>query len=122
MACASKSQPTNREVAAELGVNQATVGKGRRRFVSDRLDGLLDEPRPGAPHTVGDDEVERVVVKTLEENPPDAAHWSTRSMAKATGLSSTTVSRIWRAFGLKPHLTEREIVTVSGLGMARASQ
>lgn len=122
MACASKSRPTNQEVASELGVNQATVGKWRRRFVSDRLDGLLDEPRPGAPRTVGDDEVQRVVVKTLEENPPDAAHWSTRSMARATGLSSTTVGRIWRAFGLKPHLAEREIVTVSGLGMARASR
>jgi len=106
LACAEKSAPTNGEVAARLKVNQATVGKWRRRFVADRLDGLFDEPRPGVPRTITDDMVERVVVKTLEEKPADATHWSTRSMADATGMSSTTVGRIWRAFGLKPHLTE----------------
>jgi transposase len=93
-------------VAAKVGVNQATVGKWRRRFVADRLDGLFAEERPGAPRTVSDDMVERVVVKTLEEKPADATHWSTRSMAKATGMSPTTIGRIWRAFELKPHRSE----------------
>ena len=73
---------------------------------SDRLDGLHDEPRPGAPRSIGDDDVERVIVKTLEETPRDATHWSTRSMAAATGMSQSAVSRIWRAFGLKPHLVD----------------
>ncbi len=106
LACAGKDQPSNQAVAAKVGVNQATVGKWRRRFVVDRLDGLFDEERPGAPRTVSDDMVERVVVKTLEEKPADATHWSTRSMAKATGMSATTIGRIWRAFELKPHRSE----------------
>ena len=97
---------TNREVAGRLGVHQNTVGKWRRRFVELRLDGLWDDPRPGAPRTVSDADVERVIVKTLEEAPADATHWSTRSMAKAAGMSQTTVSKIWRAFGLKPHLAD----------------
>jgi transposase len=96
----------NYQVAERLGVNQATVRKWRTRFIARRLEGLSDEPRPGAPRTITDDDVERVIVKTLEETPPDATHWSTRSMAKATGMSQSTVSRIWRAFGLKPHQTE----------------
>ena len=94
------------EVADQLGTTRATVGKWRRRFLRDRCDGLLDEPRPGAPRTIGDDDVERVVVRTLESLPRDATRWSTRSMAKACGLSSATVSRIWRAFALKPHRSE----------------
>jgi len=94
------------EVAERLGVNSHTVGKWRRRFLTDRLDGLHDEPRPGTPRTISDDEVEAVIVKTLEETPVDATHWSTRSMAKATGMSQSAVSRIWRAFGLKPHLVD----------------
>ena len=93
-------------VAGELGTTRATVGKWRRRFLLDGCDGLLDEPRPGAPRTIGDDEVERVVVKTLESLPRDATHWSTRSMAKECGLSAATVSRIWRAFCMKPHRYE----------------
>ncbi len=97
---------TNNEVAERLGVHPATVSKWRRRFVERRLDGLADEPRPGAPRTITDAQVEEVIVKTLEETPPDATHWSTRSMAKATGMSQSAISRIWRAFGLKPHLTE----------------
>jgi len=101
LACAAGA--TNREVAAELRVNPATVGKWRRRFVADRLDGLFDEPRPGATRTVTDDKVERVIVKTLEEKPADATHWSTRAMARATGMSQTSISLIWRAFGLQPH-------------------
>lgn len=97
---------TNQQVAAAENVHQVTVGKWRARFVTQRLDGLHDEPRPGAPRTISDDDVERVIVKTLEEVPRDATHWSTRSMAAASGLSQTAVSRIWRAFGLKPHLAE----------------
>ena len=97
---------TNVEVADRLGVSSATVSKWRRRFAVRRLDGLHDEPRPGVPRTVTDDDVERLIVKTLEETPRDATHWSTRSMARATGMSQSTVSRVWRAFGLKPHLTE----------------
>ncbi len=97
---------SNVEVADRLGVNRMTVGKWRSRFVSDRLDGLHDEPRPGGPRSIGDDDVERVIVKTLEETPRDATHWSTRSMAKAAGMSQSAVSRIWRAFGLKPHLVD----------------
>jgi transposase len=106
LACAEKDQPTNGEVAARLGVNQATVSKWRRRFVAERLDGLFDDPRPGVPRKITDDKVEAIVVKTLEETPRDATHWSTRSMAKASGVSPRTVARIWRAFGLEPHLTE----------------
>jgi len=104
IACASGK--TNTEVASELKVSQATVGKWRARFVERRLDGLFDEDRPGAPRTISDDQVERVVVKTLEEKPRDATHWSTRSMAKATGMSQSAVSRIWRAFELQPHRSE----------------
>lgn len=106
LACAEGDQPTNQQVAARLRVNQATVGKWRRRFVADRLEGLYDEDRPGAPRTISDDMVEAVVVKTLEETPADATHWSRRSMAKAAGTSPTTIGRIWRAFELKPHLAE----------------
>jgi len=96
----------NAEVAAKLGVNQATVGKWRRRFVAARLDGLSDEPRPGAPRKITDDRVEAVIVRTLEQKPKDATHWSTRSMAKAMGMSQTSISLIWRAFGLQPHRAE----------------
>jgi len=104
LACAEGA--TNNEVAARVGVNQATVCKWRGRFVARRLDGLHDEPRPGVPRTITDEDVERVIVKTLEETPTDATHWSTRSMAQAAGMSQSAISRIWRAFGLKPHLTE----------------
>ena len=104
LACASGD--TNQAVADQLRVNQATVGKWRRRFVERRLEGLFDEPRPGAKRTITDDKVEVVIVKTLEEKPTDATHWSTRSMAEATGMSQTAVSKIWRAFGLQPHRAE----------------
>lgn len=93
----------NEAIATELSVTPHTVGKWRRRFLERGPDGLLDEPRPGAPRTIGDDQVEAVIVKTLEATPTDATHWSTRSMAHATGLSQSSVSRIWRAFGLQPH-------------------
>jgi transposase len=93
-------------VAKKLHVNQATVGKWRRRFLANRLAGLSDDPRPGAVRTVTDERVEAVIVKTLEELPEDATHWSTRAMAKQLGMSQSSISRIWRAFGLKPHLVD----------------
>ena len=96
----------NKTVARRLRLSPATVGKWRTRFARERLDGLLDEPRPGAPRTVTDDQVEQVVVTTLETTPPGVTHWSTRSLARATGLSRMTISRIWRAFGLRPHRSE----------------
>ncbi len=97
---------SNAAVAAELGVTTQTVGKWRRRFLLQRVAGLLDEPRPGAPRRVTDADVERVIRTTLEQRPRDATHWSTRSMAEATGLSQSTISRMWRAFALVPHRTE----------------
>jgi len=97
---------TNREVARELRVSETTVGKWRSRFVARRLNGLFDEPRPGHPRTITDEKVEAVIIKTLEEKPKDATHWSTRSMAKAMGMSQTSISLIWRAFGLQPHRAE----------------
>jgi transposase len=96
----------NRDIAARLRCHPTTVGKWRARFAARGLDGLHDEPRPGKPRTLSDEDVERVIVKTLEETPPDATHWSSYSMARATGMSQSSVSRIWRAFGLKPHLAE----------------
>jgi transposase len=104
LACADGG--TNLEVAARLGVHDDTVGRWRNRFIDRRLDGLHDEPRPGKPRTISDEDVERVIVKTLEETPANATHWSTRSMAAATGMSQTAISKIWRAFGLKPHRVE----------------
>jgi transposase len=97
---------SNTAVCRTLHVDRNTVGKWRGRFLRQRLDGLLDEPRPGAPRTVRDAEVERVVTLTLEATPRDATHWSTRTMAARCGLSQSTVSRIWRAFGLQPHRTD----------------
>ena len=96
----------NTVVARQLGITQQTVGKWRQRFLDHRLDGLLDEPRPGAPRQVGDAQVERVVRLTLESTPAAATHWSTRAMAKRSGLSQSTIARIWRAFGLQPHRVE----------------
>jgi transposase len=103
---ASANGATNQQVAAELGVNPTTVGKWRSRYVARGLDGLSDDPRPGAPRKITDDRVEQVLVKSLEEAPPEGTRWSTRSMAAATGLSQTAVSRIWRAFGLQPQQAE----------------
>ena len=104
LACASGLD--NQTVAKKTRVTPQTVGKWRARFIERRIDGLLDEPRPGAPRQIGDDTIESVIVRTLESTPPGATHWSTRDMAKATGLSHMTVSRIWAAFGLQPHRTE----------------
>ncbi|HEX2714369.1 MAG TPA: IS630 family transposase [Candidatus Acidoferrales bacterium] len=97
---------SNTTVAAQLSARLQTVGKWRRRFLERRLDGLLDEPRPGAPRKLSDAAVERVLTLTLEKRPPDATHWSTRSLAQRCGLSQSTVSRIWRAFALQPHRAE----------------
>ncbi len=94
------------QVATDLGVTPQTVGKWRSRFLVDRLGGLVDEPRSGRPRSVSDEDVEALIVKTLETAPTDATHWSTRSMAAAIGLSQSTVSRVWRAFGLQPHREE----------------
>jgi len=96
----------NKQVAARLGIVPATVGKWRARFVVKRLDGLLDEPRPGAPRTISDEQIEAVIVATLERTPKDATHWSRASMAAQTGLSRSTIGRIWREFRLKPHLAD----------------
>jgi transposase len=93
----------NTVVARELRLTKQTIGKWRSRFLRQRLDGLLDEPRPGAPRRIGDADVERVMRLTLETAPRDATHWSTRAMARRCGLSQTAVSRIWRAFSLRPH-------------------
>lgn len=98
---------SNGEIAGLIGVSRPTVTKWRRRFADRRIDGLTDEPRPGRPRTVTDQQVEQVVVKTLESKPRDATHWSTRSLAAEMGMSADAVWRIWQAFGLKPHLQER---------------
>ena len=97
---------TNNQVADKVGVNQTTVVKWRKRFIEQRLDGLVDEPRPGAPRTISDADVEALVVRTLEDKPADATHWSTRDLAAKSGVSASSVGRIWRAFGLKPWLTD----------------
>lgn len=104
LGCAASA--SNESVAKKLRVTAQTVGKWRRRFLAKRLDGLLDEPRSGAPRKISDANVEDVVTRTLESMPKGATHWSTRGMAKEVGLSRETIGRIWRAFGLQPHRTE----------------
>lgn len=103
---ASVPGTTNLAIASRLAISNLTVGKWRRRFLVRRVDGLLDEPRPGAPRSISDADVERVITLTLESKPTTATHWSTRSMARRTKMSQTAISRIWRAFGLQPHRTE----------------
>jgi transposase len=103
LACASHQDhtgKTNKQVASELGVSLPTVGKWRQRFIENRLEGLHDETRPGAPRKITDEQVEEVVLKTLGSLPKNATHWSTRTMAKATGLSQSAIVRIWHAFAL----------------------
>ena len=97
---------TNLAIAARLGVTRVTAATWRKRFAVSRLDGLIDAPRPGAPRKIGDEKIAEVVTTTLETMPAAATHWSTRSMAKATGVSTSTVHRIWRAFSLQPHRSE----------------
>jgi transposase len=96
----------SKSVAAELGVHEHTVGKWRRRFLKERVDGLLDEARLGRPRTIDDDQVAAVIERTLRSTPADATHWSIRSMGNATGFSHTTIRRIWTAFGLQPHRSQ----------------
>src|ERR1700676_2298609 len=103
---ASAEGLSNQSVARKLRSSLGLVGKWRARFLKARLEGLYDEPRPGAPRTVSDAQVEQVVIRTLESTPRGESHWSTRGLAKATGLSRMTISRIWRAFGLQPHRTD----------------
>src|SRR5512140_1886646 len=93
---------SNLQIAELERVTRQTVGKWRGRFLKNRLDGLIDEARPGAPRRISDERIEQMLVRTLESMPRDATHWSTRAMAKACGLSQSSVSRIWRAFGLQP--------------------
>jgi transposase/transcriptional regulator with XRE-family HTH domain len=104
LACAESRN--NKETAVLLRCHEDTVGKWRRRFIDKRLDGLVDEPRPGRKPTITDEQVEEVVVATLEEIPEDATHWSRASMAKRSGLSKSTIGRIWKAFRLKPHVAD----------------
>jgi len=104
LACADGGD--NTEVGERLGLRRQTVGRWRSRFIQNGVDGLLDEPRPGAPRKISDAAVENVVTLTLESRPTDATHWSTRSLAKRAGISRTSVARIWRAFGLRPHRSE----------------
>ncbi|ODQ97451.1 DDE endonuclease [Mycobacterium sherrisii] len=101
LACEGDS--SNTQIARDLGVTRGMVTKWRNRFAADRLEGLLDEPRPGRPRVVGDERIEALITATLESTPPEATHWSTRSMAEHLGLSQSMVSRVWRAFGLAPH-------------------
>jgi transposase len=103
---AAAAGDSNGDIAVDLNITVQTVGKWRQRFLDDRLEGLVDEPRPGAPRTISDAQVEEVIAKTLESKPDQATHWSTRGMAKAVGLSQTAIGRIWRAFGLQPHRQE----------------
>ena len=104
LACAQGGE--NWEVAARLAIDKDTVGKWCRRFIEHRIDGLRDAPRSGAPRTIEDGRIEALIVKTLESAPKNATHWSSRGMAKASGLSTSSVQRIWRAFGLQPHRLE----------------
>ena len=104
---AAAGQLTNAEIAELEGVSRPTVTKWRNRFAAKRLEGLMDEPRPGRPRTITDEQVERVVITTLETKPKNATHWSTRSMAKQAGVTADAVLRIWHAFGLQPHRQER---------------
>jgi len=96
----------NSEIARALGVTRPTVRTWRERFAEHRLDGLSDEPRCGAPRRIDDDRIEAIIVRTLETKPTDATHWSTRGMARASGVSASSVHRIWRAFALQPHRSE----------------
>ena len=104
LACADGLE--NKAVGRQLDVHPQTVGKWRRRFLVHRVEGLRDEPRPGAPRTIEDKRIEAVISRTLESQPKGATHWSSHGMARQTGLSVSTVQRIWRAFGLKPHRQE----------------
>ncbi len=106
LACAERPEASNSDIAAELGLHRQTVRVWRERFRTRGVEGLTDEPRPGAPRTISDEQLERVIATTLEQAPPNGTHWSTRLLAQQLGMSQTAVSRIWRAFALQPHRTE----------------
>lgn len=110
---------SNTQVAVDLGVHPVTVGKWRRRFIERRLDGLCDEERPGRPPSITDEQVEAVIVATLEDIPSDATHWSRAQMARWSGLSRSSIGRIWKAFGLKPHLSETFTLSADPLFVAK---
>lgn len=99
------------EVAVFLRISNSTVGLWRKRFLESGIDGLFDEPRAGAPRQMDDERIEEIIIKTLETTPEGATHWSTRLMAKKLNLSQSSVSRIWRAFGLKPHRSETFVLS-----------
>jgi transposase/transposase-like protein len=105
LACSGEGEASNSAVAKRHRTTNQTVGKWRTRFIEGRLEGLYDEPRVGGPRTISDADVEAVIVKTLESKPKGETHWSTRKMAQSAGISHTMVGKIWRAFGLKPHIT-----------------
>jgi len=117
LACAAGA--ANQTVAATLGVTPQTVGKWRARFLAQRLDGLYDEPRPGVPRSIDDAKVEAVIVATLETMPQGATHWSSRAMARQSGISTSSVQRIWRAFGLQPHRAETFKLSTDPLFVAK---
>ncbi len=117
---AAADGPTDKEIAAKLGVCAHTTGEWRKRFARARLDGLYDEPRPGAPRQIGDDEIAETIRKTLESRPKGATHWSLRTMAKAVGHSPSTIHRIWRAFGLQPHRSETFKLSSDPLSVEKA--
>ena len=110
---------TNLAVAAKLSCSDSTVRKWRNRFIKLRVAGLYDEPRPGAPRKISDDEVEDIVVKTLETKPKGRTHWSTRKMAQKAGISHSTVGRIWRTFGLQPHIVKSFKISLDPLFVER---
>src|SRR5688572_28431434 len=110
---------SNKDVAHRVGASAAMVCKWRKRFLAKRLDGIFDEPRPGAPRTITDAQVEKVVVRTLESRPADATHWSTRSLAAKTGLSRSSIHRIWKSFGLQPHREETFKLSTDPLFVAK---
>ena len=119
LACAEGR--SNTAVSARLGISRTTVRKWRDRFLARRLDGLGDEPRPGVPRSISDAQVEEVVVRTLEEVPEGATHWSKRELARQVGISATSVHRIWRAFGLQPHRVEDFKVSRARCSPARSA-
>src|SRR5258707_5551220 len=119
LACAAGG--SNIAVAARLRVSRGTVSKWRARFLAKRLDGLGDEPRPGVPRTITDAQVEEVVVRTLEETPEGATHWSKRELARQVGISPTSVHRIWRSFGLQPWRTEELKISPGPRRIARTA-